>query len=82
MSKKHKRSAVTDKERCAMVLGRFAEQIDAMDDDEREPWVDALEMFFDRAASEDAFGTEGQNDPRGDFRNGEWSMRRVEGLDK
>lgn len=31
---------------------------------------------------EDAFGTEGQCDPRGDFRDGEWSMKRVQGVDR
>lgn len=30
----------------------------------------------------DGFGTEGQEDPRGDFRDGHWSMERVEGVDK
>ena len=29
-----------------------------------------------------SIGTEGQNDPRGDMRNGEWSMDRVEGIDE
>lgn len=29
----------------------------------------------------DFFGTEGQSDPRGDFRNDDWSMNRVEGVD-
>ena len=31
--------------------------------------------------SSDAFGTEGQNDPRGDQREGDFSMYYVEGLD-
>jgi len=30
---------------------------------------------------DDAFGTEGQCDPRGDGRNGEFSMNYVEGVD-
>jgi len=32
--------------------------------------------------SEDAFGTEGQNDPRGDFRESNWSMEYVQGIDE
>lgn len=53
-----------------------------------EQWVkdnpndcDVISNVFDQAlddgAETDFFGTEGQNDPRGDFRDGEWSI--VEG---
>jgi len=37
-----------------------------------------LEDFLDRIKRTDGFGTEGQNDPRGDFRNGEWTMDNIE----
>lgn len=30
----------------------------------------------------DFFGTEGQSDPRGDQRDAEWSMTRVQGVDQ
>lgn len=40
-----------------------------------------LDDGLDDLMSDDFFGTEGQSDPRGDARNGEWSMWRVEGID-
>jgi len=42
-----------------------------------------LEPTLDEVNMQDGFGTEGQCDPRGDYRNGEWSiMDKVEGIDK
>jgi hypothetical protein len=40
-----------------------------------------LEDGLDILADDDAFGTECQDDPRGDGRNGTWSMKHVEGID-
>lgn len=37
-----------------------------------------MEQMLDELNSLDAFGTEGQLDPRGDFRNGNWSMKNIE----
>jgi len=37
--------------------------------DGKEFWVESLNMMLDDMASEDFFGTEGQNDPRGDQRD-------------
>ena len=34
-----------------------------------------------RKIENDGFGTEGQSDPRGDRRDGEWSMWQVQGVD-
>lgn len=42
---------------------------------------DSLEAMIEDLMGRDAFGTEGQCDPRGDFREGDWSMDRVEGID-
>lgn len=39
---------------------------------------DMLDTGLDELRLNDAFGTEGQNDPRGDFRNGDWSMNNIE----
>lgn len=36
--------------------------------------ITVLEPLLDEWAMDDGFGTEGQYDPRGDFRNGEWSL--------
>lgn len=41
-----------------------------------------LDNIFNEFQSMDGFGTEAASDPRGDFRDGEWSMRRVQGIDK
>lgn len=38
-----------------------------------------LESFLENFLMDDAFGTEGQNDPRGDGRDGTFSMERVQG---
>lgn len=46
-----------------------------------EALADLLDSMLDDIASEDGFGTEQQCDPRGDFRNGQWSMWNVEGND-
>ena len=37
-------------------------------------FVEDIDNLLDSMNSEDMFGTEGQCDPRGDFRDGEWSM--------
>ncbi len=39
------------------------------------------ETLLNEYASNDAFGTEGQNDPRGDQRQGEYSMDHVYRVD-
>lgn len=66
--------------RCAMVLNRLGQLVldGALDAD---ALVTDLELFLNDLAEQDAFGTEQQSDPRGDFRNGHWSMQKVEGLD-
>lgn len=43
--------------------------------------ADILDRCLDDLASQDAFGTEQQCDPRGDFRNGDFSMWNVEDID-
>jgi hypothetical protein len=41
-----------------------------------------LEVMLDDLASDDFFGTERQCDPRGDCRDENWTMKKVEGIDK
>ncbi len=41
-------------------------------------YAEVLDSILDKIASQDAFGTEQQCDPRGDFRNHQWSMWNVE----
>jgi hypothetical protein len=66
--------------RVLTVLNRIAAQVSA-DEDYAEMYAEMLDSLLGEAHGNDAFGTEGQSDPRGDFRNGEWSMNRVEGVD-
>lgn len=42
---------------------------------------DGLDGVLEDFAMDDGFGTERQLDPRGDGRDGEWSMDRVQGVD-
>lgn len=55
------------------VLDRLKGMVEA---DEDLAWLicDDLEVVFDQIAMDDGFGTERQCDPRGDFRDGEWSL--------
>lgn len=43
-----------------------------------EQYAQTLDDILDEIASNDGFGTEQQCDPRGDFRNEEWSMWDIE----
>lgn len=55
------------------VLNRLA-QMTEYDEDFAEQFAEDLEVLLDEIASQDGFGTERQSDPRGDFREGEWSL--------
>lgn len=50
--------------------------------DYAEQFSEFLDESLDDMKGDDAFGTEGQCDPRGDFRDGEYSMYHVEGIDE
>ena len=62
---------------CTTVLNRLAKMCE--DDAEfaknLSPDLDALLTDINE---QDGFGTFGQSDPRGDFRNGDWSMDNLE----
>lgn len=67
-------------ERVSKVLERMKTM--AMEDDSNAGmFSEGLENMLNELNGEDAFGSEGQGDPRGDSRNGIWSMDKVEGLD-
>lgn len=68
-------------ERVSKVLERLLNEVKS-DDTFAEMISMDLDQMLSEINSNDGFGTEGQCDPRGDFRNGEWSMLRVEGIDK
>jgi hypothetical protein len=67
-------------ERVAKVLDNM-KAMALEDDDNAAMFAEGLELYLNELNGEDAFGTEGQSDPRGDFRDGDWSMNRVQGLD-
>jgi hypothetical protein len=52
------------------------------DESYAEAFVEALEIALTDLSCQDTFGSEGSTDPRGDMREGEWSMFRVQGVDK
>lgn len=49
------------------------------DPDDAAAFTDMLEAGLSDLHECDFFGTEGQCDPRGDFRDGTWSMHDVQG---
>lgn len=62
---------------CITVLNRLAKMCEE-DEDFAESFAADLNTMLDEIQSQDGFGTEAQSDPRGDFRNGRWSMKKVE----
>jgi len=64
-----------------LVLTRLTNIIQE-DDEFARVFTDDLENLLDEILGQDGFGTEGQYDPRGDFRDGQWSMSNVQGLDE
>jgi hypothetical protein len=67
-------------ERLNVVFDRIKEMA-AEDEDDCNILLNAFDKMLSDLNCDDFFGTEGQSDPRGDFRNGEWSMFNVEGVD-
>lgn len=63
------------------VLARLNEAA-TEDESDAEMIAEALDVMLDDLHGNDFFGTEGQTDPRGDFRDGEWSMGCVQGIDE
>jgi hypothetical protein len=55
------------------VLTRIIERV-RNDPDEAEVYSEAVEGILDSYRDNDFFGTEGQLDPRGDMREGDWSL--------
>jgi hypothetical protein len=62
---------------CVTVLNRLAKMCED-EVDFAEDFSGSLTTMLDDIHSQDGFGTEGQSDPRGDFRNGKWSMKKIE----
>ena len=43
-----------------------------------DEWACSLDSMLDEMKDNDQFGTEASTDPRGDFRNGEWTIFEME----
>jgi hypothetical protein len=41
-------------------------------------WAESIDTMLDDMKNNDQFGSEASTDPRGDFRNGEWSIFEME----
>ena len=72
--------ATKQQERVAKVLDNM-KAMAMEDDDNAAMFAEGLDFYLNELNGEDAFGTEGQSDPRGDFRDGDWSMEHVQGID-
>lgn len=68
-------------ERVEKVLTRMIKMSNG-DEDYAQWFSEDLEKILENMLNEDAFGTEGQADPRGDGRDGNWSMNHVQGIDQ
>lgn len=62
---------------CITVLNRLAKMCEE-DAEFAMLFSDDLNLMLDGIHAEDGFGTEAQSDPRGDFRNGHWTMDKIE----
>ncbi len=69
-----------EQKRVVKVLERM---IDLVKDDEdyAQMFAEELDITLDYFLGCDSFGTEGQQDPRGDARDGAFSMLHVQGVD-
>ena len=67
-------------ERVTTVLTRLIALVKD-DKDFADGLSDDLDYILNDIHGQDGFGTEAQCDPRGDFREGDWSMIHVEGVD-
>ncbi len=69
-----------EQRRVKLVLERIIEAA-VNDADEAAVYAERLDDMLDDLKMEDFFGTEAQCDPRGDNRDDNWSMYRVQGID-
>jgi hypothetical protein len=72
--------------RVHLVLTRLADLVKNPKDDMAQAiagdLIDPLEEMIQAIHSDDGFGTEGECDPRGDFRDGSWNMwNHIQGVD-
>jgi len=70
-----------EKERLLKVLNNMIHLVEEDYNGYAGGFSDILEEGLDTLLENDYFGTEGQCDPRGDHRDGDYSMEYVEGVD-
>ncbi len=80
-SRLQEQSATVEQKRVHVVLGRL-QQVADNDEDFAEVFTHDLDRMLNDIQCQDGFGTEGQLDPRGDQRDGQWSMSHVDGIDE
>lgn len=68
-------------ERLVTVVNRIVEMCTDNENDTLA-FSEVFDDMLDDLAADDFFGTEGSTDPRGDMREGSWSMFRVDGVDE
>lgn len=66
--------AIELRSRICHVLENIITDVENADMEELEYWALGINGFLEEMRTGDFFGTEGQNDPRGDFRNENWSV--------
>jgi hypothetical protein len=67
----------TLKKNLITVLNRISNDVSISDDETVELWASAFDEMLDNLKDNDFFGTEGQNDPRGDNRNAKWTIKNI-----
>lgn len=74
-----KKKSTDVKSNVLRVLEDIKNRVENPDCDEViDEWAEALDSMLDEMKNNDQFGTEASTDPRGDFRNGEWSIFEME----
>lgn len=61
------------------VLRRLSNSVENdMDDESVDCLAESLDEFLDSLKNDDFFGTEAQSDPRGDGRNSNWTINKIQ----
>jgi hypothetical protein len=77
MAKKQKSTDV--KANILRVLEEIKTRVERPDsEDAVNEWAESINTMLDDMKNNDQFGSEASTDPRGDFRNGEWSIFEME----
>lgn len=64
----------TMEEKLVYIFEKLIEYVESNDDDVNNHFADHVETMLNDMNDMDLFGSERQSDPRGDFRDGDWSI--------